>query len=434
MISTNSSSFDHVTLEAPGFSLPRIHKRLVLVSVLVLVGTNTVEGPLRLLLVRFHAESLLYLRDALALLAISTYFFASRSFSRLKLGLTAFFFALLASAFYARTINTQSAAIAMGLKVFLPVFIGAIYTQRLHEEPDVWPAWPAILGLFLTVVGLQWSAVSPTPWAGIDYTAAGLNIEGTRAWTIDGIDRVAGFTRSSGDAANLILLFYVFVIMARRSWFNWILLTAVSAYGLHLTTMRSSFLGLLMVASVSLLLRAPKTGGLIKASILLAMFVAIGAPWLGKLLVHGDAAARGEGLTSSGSMVMRVNEVWPDMLARFHGVADYVLGLGMGNVGVPQKLFRPTYYNPADNLALYALAVFGAGSIVFHLLFARRVLRSAPSARMGAEALFLGLTGMVYAVGLAMNGFESIPLGVAIGLMLGLALRSQANDWEQDHG
>jgi hypothetical protein len=412
--------------------LSLLHRYLAFASVLVLVGTCALEGPIRLYLVRIHAESLLYLRDVLAAVTVLSFFLTSLSLSRVKLGLGALFLALVISALYANTLGTQPRAIAMGLKVFLPVFLGAMFAEYLHKGTRMF-LWPAVVGLMLTVAGLQWSALRPTPWAGIDYEAAGIAVEGTRAWMIDGIDRLAGFARSSGDAANLILLFYVITMMARRNWIVWTLATAVSAYGLQLTTMRSAFLGLLIVAAISSLLRIARSGWLIKCGILFTMVLAIAAPWTAQRLL-GHAGVRGEGLTSSGSMMMRIQEVWPDMTERFHGASDFALGLGLGNVGVAQKLFNTEHYNPADNMPLYALAVFGASSLLFHALVGGRVIRSSRSHRIEAEALFLAIAGMVYAVGVAMNVFESVPLGLSVGLMFGLGLRSQANDWETDDG
>ena len=247
---------------------------------------------------------------------------------------------------------------------------------------------------------------------------------------IDGIDRLAGFARSSGDAANLILLFFTIAVMARRSLINWLPVTAVSAYGLHLTTMRSAFLGLVVVAAIGALIRVRQVGWLIKCGLITAMVGAIAAPWVSQRILGHYLKASGEGLANSGSMVMRIREVWPDLTERFHGAIDFALGLGLGNVGVPQKLFNPLHYNPADNMPLYALAVFGSISLLFHFALAARIVRSFGYARIEAESLFLAMAGLVYSVGLVMNGFESVPLGLAIGFTIGLGLRSQSGDRE----
>ncbi len=430
MISTTSAAIDRPP-DASSVRLSLLHRYLAFACVFILLATCTLEGPLRLFLVRIHAESILYMRDILSLLTVLSFFLTSFSLSRVKLGLGALFLALLMSALYADVLGTQPKAIAMGFKVFLSVFLGAMFAEYLHKGTHRF-MWFAVAGLLLTVIGLQWSALRPTPWAGIDYEAAGITVEGTRSWSIDGIDRLAGFARSSSDAANLILLFYVIAIMARKSWINWTIMTAVSAYGLQLTTMRTAFLGFVIVAIISLLLRVSKSGWLVKTGIIITMIAAIVAPWSAQQILGKYAARKGQGLTDSGSMMMRIQEVWPDMTQRFHAPIDFALGLGLGNVGVPQKLFNTNNYNPADNMPLYALAVFGSGSVFFHLLVAGRVVRSSRSHRIEAEALFMAIAAMIYAVGVGLNGFESVPLGLSIGLMVGFGLRSQSGDWDTD--
>ena len=428
MISAASTDFGRYPQTAR-LRISILHRYLASITVLTLIGTCALEGPIRLFLVHIHAEAVLYLRDILAVLAVGTFFLTSFRITRVKFGLGVLFFTLVAAALYANSLDTGPKAIAMGMKVFLPVFLGAIFADYLQLGIRRF-YWIAVGGLFLTVVGLQWSALRPTPWAGIDYDAAGITVEGTRAWMIDGIDRLAGFARSSGDAANLILLFFTIAVMARRSLINWLPVTAVSAYGLHLTTMRSAFLGLVVVAAIGALIRVRQIGWLIKCGLITAMVGAIAAPWVSQRILGHYLKASGEGLANSGSMVMRIREVWPDLTERFHGAIDFALGLGLGNVGVPQKLFNPLHYNPADNMPLYALAVFGSISLLFHFALAARIVRSFGYARIEAESLFLAMAGLVYSVGLVMNGFESVPLGLAIGFTIGLGLRSQSGDRE----
>ena len=158
-----------------------LHRYLASITVLTLIGTCALEGPIRLFLVHIHAEAVLYLRDILAVLAVGTFFLTSFRITRVKFGLGVLFFTLVAAALYANSLDTGPKAIAMGMKVFLPVFLGAIFADYLQLGIRRF-YWIAVGGLFLTVVGLQWSALPLTPWAGIDYDAAGITVEGTRAY------------------------------------------------------------------------------------------------------------------------------------------------------------------------------------------------------------------------------------------------------------
>jgi hypothetical protein len=200
--------------------------------------------------------------------------------------------------------------------------------------------------------------------------------------------------------------------------------TPFAAYGIYLTTMRSAFIGLAAASMAGLAVRIPIIGRtLAKANASFFVICSVAAPYLAQFFVTPRTDFGGSGVTNSRSLMMRIFDTWPDMLERFHEPVSLLLGLGLGNVGVPQKIFNPAYYNPADNFGLYIFAVFGGAAFLFHIFLLVRIFGSRPAKDAFPEDLFIGITGLVYAVGFALNCIESIPLGMSIGVLTGLAFR-----------
>ena len=167
---------------------------LVCYGTLIYLLTGTMEGAFRYVLIMVHLETALYLRDLFALMVVGWRLHAEinapRS-GRPLLGLIT----ILGIWTVVGTIYCGSVPqVLFGFKIFLPLMLGiAAYPSVLGGK---WRTGPFILLMWLlATAGLYASVVVRMPWTGLSYQIGDIQVEGSREWTIEGVDRLAGFSR-----------------------------------------------------------------------------------------------------------------------------------------------------------------------------------------------------------------------------------------------
>lgn len=399
---------------APGHP-PRRMETFVCYGTLVYLASGTVEGALRFALASLHLETLLYLRDAFALTVVLWRLYRglrTRDFGCPLPQLLALL--VIWSAIGCRYTSGLS-QVLFGFKIFLPLMLGiASYPCLINGRRNVGGIF--FLLWSLATLGLFCSAVVRMPWVGLSYQVGETQVEGSREWTINGVDRLAGLSRSSMAVANQIVFFAIALACFVRSRLLRAGLWLASAPAIVLSTSRSSLMG--YAAATGLLLAqsvAPSLHRIWKCAIPLLACIMVAAPLLPpQAFGFLESVGQGEGVGQTNSFFDRVENTWPDAFDLVRTKGSLILGRGVGGIGTPQKTFEPDLNNPADNLFVYLFALFGlaSGAILGCILLRLPSLRMAGD-RGALHAACVGLA--VMAVGITSNCIEDSCISIFAG-------------------
>ena len=391
--------------------------RLQYYGLIALLLINTIEGVLRYVLLGISLEKLLYAKDAVALGLVFWSLwdgFHRRSYNK---PLIAFLVSIITwgvvSFFYVH--NALQTAFA--IKLLLPIMVGMVSGPALFNNGGA--ACQVLMRLWLvSVTGLLFSAAITVPWAGLSYEVAGIAIEGTRAWTIDSVERLAGFGRASTEVSCQILFFAIFVVCyGRKRWLS-VLVWVASGPLIVLATTRSVVLA---YAILSVFFCAnywvPSLQLLWKQSLTMMMALMIALPLIPEKAFGILASLKLGGVAKMDSLLIRVEETWPEALNLLKSDGSFIIGRGIGGIAVAQKLFEPDAYNPGDNLFIFLLLVFGSFAFLILAAFLARLLMVNLSS--GNTELFTFSTGLaIISIGTLLNGIENLCEGVFLGLAL----------------
>jgi hypothetical protein len=255
-----------------------------------------------------------------------------------------------------------------GLKSYLPLFAGLLTSRSFFKSPAsrsiLWLLW------MIAVAGVVLSALVDLPWKGAIYAIGDQEVEGQKEWTINGVDRLAGFARSSIDAAVQIGMLGVVLMRYSRGSIRAIVALA-SIGAIALTTARGELIGFVFGAATLLTCLSPWLRQFRKILVpmplapALAVMVCMYIP--SSLDVIGHLGSTG--MLTTDSFVARGEAIWKDAWDMQIHRGSIILGRGIGGIGAAQKLYEPRYYNPADNNFVFLVVTFGvAATFVITLL------------------------------------------------------------------
>ena len=307
-----------------------------------------------------------------------------------------------------------------GAKTWLPLLCGTIMAPAIDARSIYFRAtcgalWAlAIAGVVLTT---RWHA----PWVGFDYEIGGMVIEGSREWSIGGVDRVAGFSRSSFDAALQCLFLGIVVASSLRFYLFSLGIWILTGAGIYLTTSRSALVALAVAMGLHFLVVIhPVTQRLAKLAVALLAVVVVALPF-GAGYYYKNKAVSSQGaqsVVSASSFEERATKTWPDAFQLQQRGGNWLVGRGLGGAGVGQKVFETRLYNPGDNFFVYLWVVLGVTGMVLVAYIPLQALRTIlPLDPVGQVAMII--TGTFLCVGFTLNAIESAVPSLFLGLALG---------------
>ncbi|MBP2628354.1 MAG: hypothetical protein H6Q68_3065 [Firmicutes bacterium] len=336
-------------------------------TIILYLCSFVLEGPLRYILVKIGMEGLIYLRDvALVFLVLTPTIncLTREKFEKLN------FYTLLFIAFYILIgiLYTHNILqVLFGIKVILPFIVGIMYYDSLflHSQTILKKTYSIFLVLVCTGIFLE-GALGKLPWSGLSYNFASFEIEATRAWNTFGVDRLAGFSRSSVDAAIQILMFSMFLFSyvkkTRLIFFMW----AVSGVAIVLTTSKGIILCYIFI-SIFLGLRAifPEISSKFPRILIIPFILMIGLPLLNMIFTefNFDMNVDVIYIYIFDSFRDRLTSMWPSSIRMVLDNGNILLGRGLGGIGEAQRFFEYSLYRPADNLVIYLYGLFGVASL-----------------------------------------------------------------------
>lgn len=390
-----------------------LRARLSHAIVLSFVAAQVFAGVLRWALGLVHLQALIYLPALLAwadiaLVAIATV--RARTLSRTTLWLGC----LLVVGALTGLLALPPQQVAFGAWVLTPLIYG-------YALADRWPLTgagyrrAALALLVLACVGVVGNAYIAYPWIGANFELGGKEIAGARDWSIGERQRLAGFARSSFDAAGQIAILAALNNVGEpRRWLRgaiWLL----AATAVTLSTARGI---LLAMAVAAIAIEAEHLGRRGVARTLLALgFAWMALPPLLAWTVDFSQQARLQLHSSHGSYLDRLANMWPQARDLWLDAPVPWLGRGLGGIGAAQTLFEPARFNAADNLLVYQCVALGALALPLLAGAAIGLWRIGASARADAATL-VAFALIVVWYGAVSNIVEHPILAAAYGLLL----------------
>jgi hypothetical protein len=307
--------------------------------------------------------------------------------------------------------------VAYGVKILVNLLFGVLLAGLL-VAPDR-KTFNVLLTIWLvTIVGVCLDKFLVTfPWTGIKTVIGDLNVDVSKDWEIqDSVARrVAGFTRSSICVAVFFPPLTIILLSRVRHWLLRVLLAVVSLGAVVLTTQKGAIVAFAPIAAI-LCLPPTKRLGLLRASCLVFMVLAIALPLLTANL-HMD---HGSGVFSTESIYLRIVYTWPQAWDWIMRHQMLLFGVGLGGIGGPQRLYAPDSFNPADNVFILMYAYFGVFAIFYLSAVAALILRPVTgSTERAVTATAILAFAFGYGAVLSMLEDQSAPLfiGTALGVL-----------------
>lgn len=379
------------------------------------LATYAVDAPLRWGLSLVKAAPLIYLRDVgVLLLLLFEILLAAR---RRKIGKILGFSLLAASFHLALGVLFVGNLVQplFGLKILLPLFLGIIAGVHIRDSgrKDLFYKILLIIwGVSLSGVLLQ-ALHFPMPWKGFSVEIGDMTIEGNRAWTASGVDRLSGFGRASFDTSLILLLFPATFLFYLRWPLRWGVLLA-SLVGIVLTTTKVTVLAtlgaicLLGILSIRFPLSwAVRLPILVACACLTILPPVLLKPGMLSLNLNDPAI-----MFAFASFLDRIYNTWPHGYSVIDALPFPFLGRGLGGVGAAQMYFEAGSFNPGDNLYMYTLIATGSFAWLYlGLLF----FIGLPRKTNKATRMSFFFVCIIFVLGATMNVIESAAALFLIG-------------------
>ena len=353
-----------------------VRDRFVLLSALAFVCMTMLAGPLRMFLSQAGLSPLIYVPNLMLLSSTGWQILAEPR----ERGFTAMHLIALLIPAYALCIGLQflpPVQSAMGAYVLLPFWFGlACGTVLLAHWRSIAPFIPVFW--LIAVSGVLLNQVVEYPWEGFGYNVGNLDVEGSRQWyATGGGKRLAGFSRSSFDAATQVQLIGILMALQTRNPLLRTLCWVVTIAAIVPTNSK----GILMVSVVLtpiVILRTLIPQTLLRG--LPAFFGALGlAMPTSTLMFSFNSPLKDPTLANATySFYDRLNYMWPEAWELLIERGHMLLGRGIGGIGTAQTYFESTVFNAGDNIFMYWFVVFGWVALPGFLLLLLRSLRLKP--------------------------------------------------------
>lgn len=389
-----------------------IEGKFVVFVTLIFLLFRTLDAPIRYSLYKLGLTPLSFLPNTLILLVIVLYLF--KAILNLRINRSVLFvvvifcYSVISSYIFIGNIQQT----LLGLYGILPFFFGVVSSNIFVDNFNRFKLFIVICWC-ISVVGIFLSVFITFPWVGFSYERLGVDVEGTREWASFGIPRVAGFSRSSFEAAIFVLIFMMMqLVLTKHKLIRFITLFVSGIVIISTTT--KGIIAAYFILTLYILTRSYRALWVLLSILMLAIMIALP---VSTLFVHYNLSLSDVFIKFLlASFEDRLLNTWPigfDLLTK-HG--SYLLGRGFGGIGGAQQFFEKSIYSAADNLFLYLYVSFGVGSffVLFHFLKRTVVLARADDTPLNVFFFLLSLSVITF--GMTANVIESPLYGYLIGM------------------
>lgn len=353
-------------------------RNFVFRGTLIYLATLIFEAPLRMLLAKAHLATLLYARDLLAIAIICLVLFSQHvSYKRNRDVLILLSYILITSFFLSVAMGNNLFSAGFDAKIFLTSLMGVAASCYVEDQnPTLKKAVVAIFAITsLGIVANYFYGVFP--WEGGEFESAFGTSAVSRVWWIEGgVRRLAGLTRTSTLAATAIGMTGAAIMLYWRNVIGRLIVFGIGMVAIYMTTSKGLLIAYTSAAFIALLSHNSPLQKFAAKTITAAYFVlGLIAPFVSWFLDYSANSIRQSPRLLS-SFADRVSQSWPDTLRNFQSWYQWVVGQGLGEVGISKELVSTKHVPPTDNMHLYMFCNFGLLGFALFSLFCFSVLAS----------------------------------------------------------
>jgi hypothetical protein len=388
--------------------------------------TFVFEGPLRYGLAKSGFPNALYLRDAVAVIAIAFIFFRSLLTRGWIEPCIAFVLCILLFHFLLGLFFDLPLFQALfGFKVFVALVFGVAVCPILERRFSLLLGILAVfflisvLGIFVNYI------VQKMPWEGLNYETAFGMVAGTREWWIPGgIRRLPGLSRTSFDAAMIVgISGFTCMLLFKRVWLR-LLIAAIALMAIILTTTKGMNQAFLIITLWMLFRNRPVFLPMGRLLVFTLLALAVALPSVVVFFDIGNAVMKQDVPFLLTSLWDRFSWMWPKAFDLMTEPENYILGNGLGSIGTPQSYGQDyRQLNAADNIFVFTFVIFGPLSLLYLCYPAWRVLRSPDCGDI--TIWVIGFLIICYGYGLTTNMLEQPFFSALLGMVFGWALTGE---------
>ncbi len=388
---------------------------------IVFLATFAFEGVLRFGLSKVGASSLIYLRDLLEVLTVLLIFIRTLFIKKyIDLPILSALGILVLHFLISLLMGTALFQALYGFKIYFPVIYGLsiwpIISKRfkLLMITLLWFFVTAVIGVYINKL------LGQMPWEGNFYDTAFGTVAGTKVWTTFGQSRLPGFARASYDAAMVIAISGLAGLVLFTKAYIRLLISIAAFTAIYLTTSKGMIQAFFILAFVFLIFRSDSINS--RVSKILAIFLGLISIFMPVFVTFFDITSTVNMRnvpTILLSLWERFSWMWPDGFGILKHWYQYVIGAGLGSIGIPAQFTLPLGYGwSADNFFVDAYVNFGLLSLIYigYLLFKIASFKSNHLLTGWVNGYFI----LFFAYGATTNLIGSPFLAVFLGLSFGI--------------
>ncbi|MDH4837169.1 hypothetical protein [Escherichia coli] len=317
--------------------------------------------------------------------------------------------------------NNSLVSSVFGIYIFIPFLFAFLYSTELYQRIFV-NNFKFNLFYFLScAVGIFYVNQFGAEWIGAEQEIAGVTKVVSRYWISDGMMRNPGFTGTSVSSATLVIItctFLGYTLLEKRKFISLLVIFAVSAYLIYLTTTKTTMVTLGFVF-ILIFCSSFITKYIVKTIFLfLTLF---------SYYCMFNISNVSTGMLTN-TMLIRMYQTWPNAMLLLETPLQYFFGKGFGSIGVPTYYFTPALANSADNMYVYLYVIFGVFSIFFSFFFMMKFLSFGLTLSKSTKQ-FLIISLVILTGGITSNLFEASFYSVYGGVIIGMIVSEKK---EQD--
>ncbi len=391
-------------------------------GLLIYLTTVAFEGPVRFVLSQLKIATLLYARDLIPASVIFASLVLKRpNFGHQKVQLQLIIYLLITTLFATVLLSNGFFSGLFAIKLFSTFLLGLAGYTAIIAYPQRFK-YATIILFCITLVGVLINKFYVYPWEGGSFESAFGTTDMSRVWWVAGGERrLAGFTRASPVAAGIIAITGAAMMVSIRNYWTRIIIIVAGITGIYLTTSKGLILSYLAVSAIAAL-PMQSTVRTVAAKSFATLFFVLGlfAPLVSWIFNPGFSFLRSSPRLVS-SFADRMSNSWPETVDGFTHWYNWIVGQGLGSVGLPAYFSGKMRHIPAvDNLHLFLMGNFGLiGTMIFAFFFARLFTYANNQRSISNSAFAVALIGLGYGTvsNIADDSFSPIILGLAWGLL-----------------